>query len=104
MSEFKNVTIIKKAAVYFDGHVTSRLVRFDDGSEKTLGFMMPGEYTFSTSAGEIMEIMEGECDVLLPGTDVWKRIKGGQSFNIPASSEFMIKVMDPVDYCCSYLK
>jgi uncharacterized protein YaiE (UPF0345 family) len=37
MSEFKNVTVTKKANVYFDGKVTSRSVLFSDGSEKTLG-------------------------------------------------------------------
>ncbi len=45
MSEFKNVTIVKKANVYFDGKVTSRTVIFPDGSNKTLGVMLPGDYT-----------------------------------------------------------
>jgi hypothetical protein len=39
--EFKNVTVIKKANVYFDGKVTSRTVIFPDGSKKTLGIMFP---------------------------------------------------------------
>lgn len=30
MSEFKNVTVIKKANVYFDGKVTSRTVLFGE--------------------------------------------------------------------------
>ena len=34
MNEFKGVTIIKKANVYFDGKVTSRTVIFSDGSKK----------------------------------------------------------------------
>jgi purine/pyrimidine-nucleoside phosphorylase len=40
--EFKNLKIIKKANVYFDGKVTSRTVMFPDGSKKTLGVMPPG--------------------------------------------------------------
>ena len=48
MSEFKDVTIIKKANIYFDGKVTSRSVIFPDGSRKTLGIMLPGEYEFNT--------------------------------------------------------
>ena len=36
MSEFKNVTAVKKANVYFDGKVTSRTVIFEDGERKTL--------------------------------------------------------------------
>jgi uncharacterized protein YaiE (UPF0345 family) len=48
MSEFNDVTIIKKANIYFDGKVTSRSVVFPDGSRKTLGIMLPGEYEFNT--------------------------------------------------------
>jgi hypothetical protein len=43
MSEFKNLTIIKEASIYFDGNITSRSVVFPDGSRKTLGIMLPGE-------------------------------------------------------------
>ena len=44
MSSFENVEVIKAANIYFDGKVTSRVVQFADGSKKTLGIMMPGEY------------------------------------------------------------
>jgi purine/pyrimidine-nucleoside phosphorylase len=37
MLEFKNVTAVKKANIYFDGKVTSPIVIFPDGSQKTLG-------------------------------------------------------------------
>ena len=66
---FENVTILKKANVYFDGKVTSRNVLFPDGTRKTLGFMLPGDYEFNTGAREVMELLKGEMDVLLPGTD-----------------------------------
>ena len=46
MMQFKGVTVDKAANVYFDGKVTSRTVYFEDGSKKTLGIMMPGEYEF----------------------------------------------------------
>ena len=36
MSEFNNVTVIKKANVYFDGKVVSRTVIVADSSKKTL--------------------------------------------------------------------
>ena len=32
MSEFNNVTVVKAANVYFDGKVSSRTVKFADGS------------------------------------------------------------------------
>lgn len=104
MSRFDNVSIVKKANVYFDGKVTSRTVIFSDGSEKTLGVMMPGEYEFNTSEKENMEIMAGELEVLLPGTDGWQDIKGGESFDVPANSKFSLKIKTLTDYCCSFIK
>jgi uncharacterized protein YaiE (UPF0345 family) len=102
MSEFKNVTVVKKANVYSDGKVTSRTVLFADGSKKTLGIMLPGEYTFGTSTLEIMEILAGEMDVLLPGETTWKAIHAGQSFRVPANTKFSLKIKTLTDYCCSY--
>lgn len=104
MSEFDNVTIVKEANVYFDGKVTSRSVIFPDGSKKTLGIMLPGEYEFNTVDKEIMEIMRGDLDVLLPGEDGWKTIKGGEEFEVPALSKFCLKIKSITDYCCSFIK
>ena len=99
---FENVTIIKKANVYFDGKVTSRNVLFADGTRKTLGFMLPGDYEFSTGAREVMEMLNGEMDVLLPGAAEWQTFRAGQSFEVPANSSFKLKLKGIVDYCCSY--
>ena len=104
MSEFRDVTIIKKANIYFDGKVTSRTVLFSDGSKKTLGIMLPGEYEFGTEDKELMEIQAGQMDVLLPGAETWRTIGAGMSFEVPAQSSFKLKVTQPTDYCCSYLK
>ncbi len=103
MSEFTNVSIIKKANIYYDGKVTSRAVIFSDGSKKTLGIMFPGEYEFGTDEKEIMEIMVGDIEILLPGDEEWKAIKGGESFEVPANSKFGIKIKTITDYCCSYI-
>lgn len=103
MSEFNNVTVVKKANVYFDGKVTSRTIRFDDGSSKTLGVMLPGEYEFNTADKEIMEIMAGNLEVKLPGGD-WQPIEGGESFEVPADSKFSLKIKTVTDYCCSFIK
>ena len=72
MSEFNNVSVVKKANVYFGGNVSSRTIRFTDGSVKTLGFMLPGEYTFNTADKELMEIIDGDLDVRLPGSEEWQ--------------------------------
>jgi purine/pyrimidine-nucleoside phosphorylase len=99
---FENVTVVKKANVYFDGKVTSRNVLFADGTRKTLGFMQPGEYEFSTGAPELMELLNGEMDVLLPGRTEWQTYRAGQSFSVPANSSFKLRLKGVVDYCCSY--
>jgi purine/pyrimidine-nucleoside phosphorylase len=104
MSEFRGVTVIKKANVYFDGKVTSRTVLLPDGSKKTLGVMLPGEFEFNTSDREIMEIHSGELEVLLPGENDWKKISGGMFFEVPANSKFKLKVKTLTDYCCSFIK
>jgi len=104
MKEFKNATIIKKANIYFDGKVTSRTVLFPDGTKKTLGIMVPGEYEFGTADKEIMEMLGGEMDVLLPGSDKWITVKEGNSFEVPANSKFKLNVKTLADYCCSYIK
>ncbi|MEI6126181.1 MAG: pyrimidine/purine nucleoside phosphorylase [Pseudomonadota bacterium] len=104
MSEFKNVTVVKKANVYFDGKVTSRSVVFPDGTKKTLGIMLPGEYEFGTEDKEVMEILSGDLDILLPGAAGWETIKGGEFFEVPARSRFSLSVKSITDYCCSYIK
>ena len=103
MSGFKNVTVIKKANVYFDGKVTSRTIIFPDSSRKTLGIMLPGKYEFGTESKEIMEIIAGDLEILLPEAKGWKTIKAGDSFEVPAQSKFSLNVKSITDYCCSYI-
>jgi uncharacterized protein YaiE (UPF0345 family) len=103
MSQFTNVTVVKAANMYFDGNVVSRTVLFPDGSKKTLGVMQPGEYEFGTSQAEVMEIMAGELDVLLPRNSQWQHFSAGTSFEVPGNASFKLKVSKLTDYCCSYL-
>ena len=104
MSEFQNVTITRKANVYFDGKVTSRTITFADGSKKTLGIMQPGDYCFNTDAAELMEIISGTLQVQLQGESTWQSYTGGSSFQVPAKSSFSLKVAELTDYCCSFLQ
>jgi uncharacterized protein YaiE (UPF0345 family) len=103
MSKFENVTVVKAANVYFDGKVTSRTIEFPDGSVKTLGVMLPGEYKFNTGKPELMEIQSGKLTYCLAGESTWHEIKGGQDFNVPGSSYFNLKVTEVTDYICSFL-
>jgi purine/pyrimidine-nucleoside phosphorylase len=102
MSQFENIAVVREANIYFDGKVTSRTVIFKDGSKKTLGIMLPGDYEFGTKEKEVMEILSGELDIQLPDS-AWQHIKGGESFEVPAESRFKLKIQKVTDYCCSYI-
>ncbi len=104
MDKFENVSVVKKANVYFEGKVTSRTVFFADGSMKTLGIMLPGDYEFGTGVSERMEILSGDLNVQLPGETVWKTYTTGAKFDVPGDSRFKLQVRTIVDYCCSYAK
>lgn len=104
MDKFENVTIIKKANIYFEGKVTSRTVVFGDGSKKTLGMMQPGQYEFATGDKEEMEILAGKIRVLLPQSGEWQAFEAGQTFAVPANCKFQVAMEELVDYCCSYIK
>lgn len=104
MDKFENVTVVKKANVYFDGKVTSRTVLFSDKTRKTLGIMMPGDYEFGTADKEIMEVLGGKLKVLLPESSQWVVFSEGQTFEVKANSKFKLVVEEVTDYCCSYVK
>lgn len=103
MSEFENVTVVKKANIYFDGAVTSRTIHFESGEVKTLGMMQPGDYEFNTDKKELMEIQLGEVEVLLPGESDWHRFSAGESFEVAGSASFKIRALSLTDYICSFI-
>lgn len=103
MSKFESVNVVKAANVYFDGRVSSRTVEFPDGSTKTLGLMLPGEYTFNTQKPERMEILSGKASYCLAGENEWNDVVGDSSFNVPGDSSFQIRVEEITDYICSFL-
>ncbi|HLA75515.1 MAG TPA: pyrimidine/purine nucleoside phosphorylase [Gammaproteobacteria bacterium] len=100
--EFNNVTVSAKANVYFDGKVTSRTIITAEGKKKTLGVMLPGEYNFNAQVPERIDITQGRCRVKVPGKEIWTEYKAGQSFIIPANSNFEIKIDELLDYVCNY--
>ncbi len=104
MDKLENVSVVKKANVYFEGKVTSRTVLFTGGERKTLGIMMTGQYEFETADKEHMELLAGKLEVLLPNSEEWIKIEPGQTFEISAHSKFKIVVKELSDYCCSYIK
>ncbi len=104
MSKFSNVNVVKAANVYYNGKVTSRTIEFQDGSIKSLGIMLEGDYRFNTADKEIMEIYSGDFEVKLPNAEEFVAMQTPCVFEVEANSAFDIKVKSVTDYCCSYIK
>ncbi|WP_018151657.1 pyrimidine/purine nucleoside phosphorylase [Leeia oryzae] len=99
---FDQVSVNKKASVYFDGKCISHGIIFPDGTKKSVGVILPASLTFNTGAPEIMEIIEGACKVKLNGQDTWVSYTAGSQFNVPGNSSFEIEVTDTVHYVCHF--
>lgn len=102
-NQFDNVSVVKKANVYFDGKCVSHTVLFADGTRKTIGVIFPSSLTFNTGAPEVMELHAGKCRIRLKGENEWKSYEGGQRFNVPGNSSFDIETLETVDYVCHFV-
>lgn len=104
MKSFLNVTVDSLANIYFDGRVVSHSIHFPDGTKKTIGIIFPGTYRFTTGAPELMEIIDGTCEVSIDGSNTTKFIPTDDSFHVPGVSAFTITVNSGVcQYICSFL-
>ncbi len=102
-TQFDQVSVVKRANVYFDGKCVSHTVLFADGSRKTLGVILPCALKFGTDAPELMEVQAGKCRIKLDGSDSWQTYGAGETFNVPGKSSFDIEVLETLDYVCTYL-
>jgi purine/pyrimidine-nucleoside phosphorylase len=102
MNQFDNVSVVKKANVYFDGKCVSHTVVFADGGKKSVGVIMPATLTFNTGVPEVMETVSGSCRYRLKGGD-WQSCGAGQKFEVPGNSSFDIEVSgEPYHYVCHF--
>ena len=101
---FENASVEAKANIYFDGKVVSHTVLTSEGDRKTLGLIYPGNYHFGTEAPELMEIISGNCTVVIDGTEASLSIAAGSSFEVAGNSGFTITVDDGIcEYICSFI-
>ena len=91
--QFDNVSVIKKANVYFDGKCVSHTVILAGGVRKSVGVILPSTLTFNTDAPEHMEIIAGSD---------WKTIRAGEGFDVPGKSSFDIEPAEPLHYVCHF--
>ena|ERR1700679_2664195 len=103
-TQFKGVSVMTKANVYFDGGVVSYTLLLPEGTRKTLGLIRPGSYHFNTDAPELMEIVDGLCRVTLDGATGGVAHAAGSQFQVPGKSGFQIEVDKGLcQYICSFL-
>lgn len=102
MQQFDNVSVIKKANIYFDGKCVSHSVLLPDGSRKTVGVIFPSSLTFNTSEPERIEINAGKCRIRLAGSDAWQSYGAGESFDVPGGTSFDIETLEALDYVCHF--
>jgi len=104
MSQFDQVSVIKKANVYFDGKCISHTVICPHDVRKTIGVILPSTLTFNTTAPEVMEGVGGTCRVRLQGETEWKEYGEGNFFKIPGNSSFDIEVApgEAYHYVCHF--
>ncbi len=101
-TQFTNVSVIKRANVYFDGKCVSHTVLLSDGTRKSVGVIFPSTLLFTTGAPEIMELIAGQCRVRLKGSDEWTSYSGGESFSVPGDSAFDIETIETLHYVCHF--
>lgn len=102
MAQFDNVSVKKKANVYFDGKCVSHTVLLPNGTRSTIGVIFPSSLTFNTVAPELMEINLGVCKVKLQGESDWKTYQAGDKFTVPGNSSFEIETIEMLDYVCHF--
>ena len=102
MSTIDNVSVTKKANIYFDGKCVSHTVVLADGTRKSVGVIFPSSLTFNTGAPVIMEITGGKCRVRLAGAQDWVEYGAGTEFKVAGDSKFDIETLETVDYVCHF--
>ncbi len=102
MSQIDNVSVVKKANIYFDGKCISHTLLLKDGSKQTVGVVLPSTLTFGTEAPERMEIVGGRCRVRLDGHTDWQSYTAGSEFRVPGKSKFDIEVTETLEYVCHF--
>lgn len=98
------VSVGLKANVYFDGRVVSRDVFFQDGLRRTIGVVLPGTYEFGVGDKEIVTIISGEAEVLLPpGLKEWEKVSEGSLFSIIKDSSYKLRCSVILEYLCEFI-
>ena len=99
-----NLTIETKGNIYFGGRVTSRSFYREDGTRFTIGIITPGTYTFDVGDREVIQLIAGAAEILLPAEKEWRRVEAPDTYEVIANNSFRSRCFDVVEYLCDYYK
>jgi uncharacterized protein YaiE (UPF0345 family) len=92
---------VLKVNEYFDGKVKSIALQTAT-LPATVGVMEAGDYEFGTSQKEVMTVVSGSMDALLPGAAEWATFNQGDSFEVAANVKFQVRMAGQTAYFCTY--
>ena len=100
--QFDFVSVKKKPNIHYNGRSISYIIQCQDGSQKTLGVILPSEkpMIFQTHVAEYIEIISGTCQVRVGDAENSQTYEAGGSFHVPALSRFSMQSNELVDYVC----
>ena len=99
--QFDQVSVGKKANVFFDGKCVSHTVTLPNGIRKSVGVVLPSTLRFDLSTKEIMEVVDGNAFVSINGAPEHE-FKAGQSWEVEKGGYFIIRAEQPVHYVCHF--
>ena len=101
MSSFENVTVAKKANVFFDGKCVSHTVTLADGVRKSVGIIFPSTLRFDLTTKEVMEVVDGMAFVSVNG-EAEKAYGAGETWTVEAGGYFVVRAEEVVHYVCHF--
>jgi len=99
--QFDQVTVNKKANVFFDGKCVSLTVTLPSGERKSVGVILPSTLRFDLTTKEVMEVVDGTAHVSINGA-AEQAFAAGQSWAVEAGGYFVIRAEQPVHYVCHF--
>ena len=99
--QFDQVSVNKKANVFFDGKCVSHTVTLPSGERKSVGVILPSTLRFDLTTKEVMEVVDGTAYVSINGTPE-QTFAAGQSWTVEAGGYFVISAEQAVHYVCHF--
>lgn len=99
--QFTQVSVAKKANVFFDGKCVSHTVTLADGTRKSVGVILPSTLRFDLTTREVMEVIDGTAYVSENGA-AEKSYAAGQSWTVDAGGYFIVRTEAPLHYVCHF--